>query len=289
MRIALIAHEAKQAALHMTSELIRFLYTHNHQAVISPVLATLVDSGPAQIIPLEEWSQHDVAMAIVLGGDGTLLNASKKLAPQSLPVLGVNLGRLGFITELELDELWQELPEIFAGRYQIDLRRLLFAKVMRQHIEVGRYYAMNDIVINKGSVARMIWLKVFVGDELLGSWPGDGIIASTATGSTAYSLAAGGPIVAPDLDVCLVTPICPHTLHARPFIISGERELIISIDRENRGAYLTSDGQEGMRLEAGDQVHIQLSEIAVQLIRRYGHSFYQVLQEKLTTSTDRED
>lgn len=281
MRIALIVNETKQTALQITEELIRYLSGRGHDTVVSPEIAERINIGSSTPAHWDTWLDMGVNMLIVLGGDGTLLNASKRFAPYALPTLGINLGRLGFLTELEIDELWEELPTILDGNYRTDNRRLLSARVIRQNIETGHFYALNDIVVNKGAVARMIRLNVHVGTELLGSWPGDGIIAATATGSTAYSLAAGGPIVAPDLDVCLVTPICPHTLQARPFVISGEKELIVTIDPENTVAYLTSDGQDGMPLEAGDRVLITLSQTVVPLIRRHNHSFYRVLQDKL--------
>ena len=289
LRIAIFAHEAKKAALEVSAELIRFLVQNRHEAVVSPILAPLIDTGPADIVPVDQWSSTGVGLVIVLGGDGTLLNASKQLSAQSLVILGVNMGRLGFLTELELNELWRELPAILQGRYQLDNRRLLEATVERKGTIFGRFYALNDLVVNKGAVARMMHVTVCVNDEWLGSWPGDGVIAATATGSTAYSLAAGGPIVTPDLDICLITPICPHTLTARPFVISGESHLTLVPEGDVRESYLTSDGQEGMRLEGGDRVVIRLSRRMVHLVRRPDHSFFRVLREKMTPRQAEQD
>ncbi len=223
-------------------------------------------------------SMRDVRWIIVLGGDGTLLLAAKRLMLWQKPILGVNLGHLGFLTEVEVPDLFPTLPLFLSGEYQLDTRHLLAAEVTRQGQILARYEAMNDIVIAKGPFARLVNLETFVDDAYVTTYPADGLIVATPTGSTAYSLSAGGPILSPDLGVFVVTPICPHSFFDRSVVIDSSQTVKIRVRAMHRETLLTVDGQEGFPLEDGDEIVVGASQHSVNLMRRPGWSFFHVLR-----------
>jgi NAD+ kinase len=221
-------------------------------------------------------------MVIVLGGDGTLLHAARLAAPVGTPLLGVNFGRLGFLTEVELPDIFQALTNILNGDFFVDARMMLQAQVVRNLDPVANFHALNDIVVTKGGFSRMIMLESFVGDQLVASFPADGVIFSSSTGSTAYSLSAGGPIVSPDLDVIVLTPICPHTLYSRPVVFSSAHKVRVILSGPMEEAMLTVDGQHGFPLIQGDEIRVNRAPFTANLIRQKGgRSFFAVLREKL--------
>ena len=222
-----------------------------------------------------------VDMVLVLGGDGTLLSAARLLEGTNQPILGINLGSLGFLTELGLDEIFEALERVLEGEYTIESRVRLEASLHRAGEQIGQYQVLNDVVINKGALARIIDLETFVDGHKVTNYQADGLIISTPTGSTAYSLAAGGPIIEPTLDVFVISPICPHTLTNRPLVIPGGSRVELCLLSDSGAVYLTLDGQEGTRLKQGDCVRVRVSDQRVNLIRTGVRNFYDVLSAKL--------
>jgi NAD+ kinase len=222
-----------------------------------------------------------VDVVLVLGGDGTLLSVARLLEGTDQPILGINLGSLGFLTELGLEELFGSLERILEGEYTIEPRVRLEASLHREGEQIGHYQVLNDVVINKGALARIIDLETYVDDQKVTNYQADGLIVSTPTGSTAYSLAAGGPIIEPTLDVIVIAPICPHTLTNRPLVIPGGSRVELCLLSDSGAVFLTLDGQEGTRLNQGDCVRIRVSDKKVNLVRTGARNFYDVLSAKL--------
>lgn len=219
-------------------------------------------------------------LAIVLGGDGTLLSAARAIAGHNVPILPVNLGALGFLTSVTLDELYPLLEEMLAGRYRISERIMLDAQV-RSDASAGRLCALNDAVANKGALARMLDFDVYVDQDHVGRYRADGLIVATPTGSTAYSLAAGGPVVDPELDAFVITPICPHMLTNRPIVIPGSARIDLDFAAAEEPVYVTLDGQTGFQLKANDRVTITKSEKRVTLVRPPNKTYFEILRSKL--------
>lgn len=217
---------------------------------------------------------------VVFGGDGTVLFGARTVAPT--PLLGVNMGTLGFLSEVAVDKVYASLERVLAGEYQIEKRKMLNARVVRKGDTIGHFECLNDFVVAKGSFSRLIEVSAFVGDHYVTTYAADGLIVSTPTGSTAYSMSAGGPILAPDVDSLILTPICPHTLSARPIVVADDRVIRLELGaRHAAEVALTVDGQLGMPLQAGDEVVITLAEKTAQFIRLAQFDFYNVLRTKL--------
>lgn len=218
---------------------------------------------------------------LVLGGDGTMLNAARLAGERSIPILGVNMGGLGFLTEVRLEHLYPSLERVFANDFVIDERLMLKTHVHRHGETVARGVVLNDVVISKGTLARMIELKVAIQGQFVTNLRGDGLIVSTPTGSTAYSLSAGGPIINPAVQSFILTPICPHTLTHRPLIVPGNVEIEVTLTSKDDGAMATLDGQVGIAMTQGDTVVVQASDHRTRLIRFPESHYYEVLREKL--------
>ena len=229
----------------------------------------------------KEHVTDSVDAVLVLGGDGTFLSAARLVEVSDQPILGINLGSLGFLTELGLEELFGSLERVLDGEYTIETRVRLEVSLHREGEQLGKYKVLNDAVINKGALARIIDLETRVDDQEVTNYMADGLIVSTPTGSTAYSLSAGGPIVEPTLDVIVISPICPHTLTNRPLVIPGRSRIELCLRSDSGAVYLTLDGQEGTRLRQGDCVRIMASGSKVNLIRIGARNFYEVLSTKL--------
>jgi NAD+ kinase len=223
---------------------------------------------------------EQVDVMIVLGGDGTLLHAARLIGSAGIPILGVNLGSLGFLTEVKLDEMYSALEGLLSGQYQSEERVLLNVEVIRGGQAAARYLALNDAVINKGALARIIELEVRVNSQPVLFTRADGLIISTPTGSTAYSLAAGGPILYPTLDAFIIAPICPHTLTNRPVVIP-DRDAVEVYLRRGTDVMLTVDGQVGMPLQQHDSLRVCRAESTLRLVLPFGSTFFKLLREKL--------
>ncbi len=222
-------------------------------------------------------------MLIVLGGDGTLLSASRLVADthRDVPIFGVNLGSLGFMAEVSLDELYDNLEKAIAGKLETEDRMMLSASVVREGRRVASYRVLNDAVINKGALARMMELKISVDDGHLTTLRADGLIVATPTGSTAYSLSAGGPIIHPTIHCFVVTPICPHTLSNRPIALPDTVTVSVCLTSQSEDVSLTLDGQIGFPLVPHDVVEIKKSRFKMRLIKHPVKSYYEILRTKL--------
>jgi NAD+ kinase len=222
-----------------------------------------------------------VDLLLVLGGDGTLLSVARLIGARDVPILGVNLGGLGFLTEVTLEELYPILDAVLQGIYEVTHRILLTATVHRQGERIAEYVALNDAVINKGVLARMIELETYIDGQYVTTFRADGLILSTPTGSTAYCLAAGGPIVYPTLRALVLTPICPHTLTLRPLVIPDAAKVEIVQGVTNENAYLTLDGQVGFTLRHRDVIRVVRSDHTITLLKAPGKDYFKILRTKL--------
>ena len=248
--------------------------------VFEPSLAT---AGRRESAPLEEIGE-DVALVLTLGGDGTLLRAARVAAPLGIPVLGCNLGRLGFLTLVPTDELEAAMSSVASGEYDLEERLTLRIEVRvngSDAPESKSFHAINDAVIHKSGFARLISYRVLADDDVVGQYSADGIILATATGSTAYSLSAGGPIVSPTMEGIVATPISPHTLAVRPVVFPGNTRISVELLSGDHDLQLTVDGQRGCPLSVGDRVQVVRSRHPVRLVRLPDYSFFTVLRRKL--------
>ena len=226
-------------------------------------------------------SAKEIDLLITLGGDGALLDGARWAGPAGTPVLGVNLGRLGFLTAVAVEEMEAALARIAAGDFVIDARMALDARPEHDGEFSESYYALNDAVLHRGGLVRVVHMKVWVDDEEVGLYRGDGVIVATPTGSTAYSLSAGGPILDPRLDAIVATPICPHTMAIRPLVLPASATITVEMVSAPEDIILTIDGQIGSTLKPGDRVVVRKAEQPVRLIRLPGGSFFSLLRRKL--------
>jgi NAD+ kinase len=218
---------------------------------------------------------------VVLGGDGTLLSAARAVGNRAIPLLAVNLGGLGFLTSISMQDLFPELERALAGDHHLTRRKMLRVSLKRKSQVIAEYQALNDVVIAKSTIARIVDLEAWAGDSFICAYKADGLIISTPTGSTAYSLSAGGPIVYPTVDALCLTPICPHTLTNRPLIVPSRMPIRIVSRATDEDAYLTVDGQVGNPLAGGDVVECATSDFDVLLIQPPDKTFFDVLRQKL--------
>lgn len=269
----------KETAIEVAEEILYWLKKQGKR-VFLPQEQSKMAALPVAGVDWEEFArQADVV--IVLGGDGTLLAAARRLSPAGVPVMGVNLGHLGFLTTVEPPNIIRALEEVLAGRYQIDDRMMLECDLIRNGQKVYHYLALNEVVVTKGAFARLIRLQTFINEDYFTTYPGDGLIVATPTGSTAYCLSAGGPIINPQLHSIIITPICPHTLFSRSLVIpEGERVKVV-VKADHHDLMLTCDGQKGYPLLPDDQVVIYSAPFRAKLLRLTGQSFYQVLRTRL--------
>ena len=220
-------------------------------------------------------------LIFVFGGDGTILSASRKLNDKQIPLIGVHLGKFGFLAELTLQDINDSLERICSGEYVVSQRMLLTCKVIRSKQVINETVGLNDAVISRTSLSRLISIKLYVNEKIVTTYSCDGLIVSTPAGTTAHSLSAGGPIVTPDMEAFAITPICPHTLSNRPLVVSGSSRIEMEQISESKGVGLTVDGQVYFDVNAGDRVVIEKAEKKLQLIDTQTRTFYDVLREKL--------
>jgi NAD+ kinase len=230
----------------------------------------------------------NIDIVIVLGGDGTILRVSRQFSGTNLPILGVNLGQMGFLAEVEPPNLEAALQLVQKGKYKVRHRLMISARVFRDERTVAEYTALNDIVISKGPFSRIINLDTYVNDKQLENYPADGVIVATPTGSTGYSLSAGGPIVNPALDVMIITPICPHLLHHRSVIVASNERISIRTGTRQAEVILTVDGQVGFQLQDDDVVQVTRAPLTTPLVQLEGSDFYTLLHRKLAKVIQRE-
>jgi NAD+ kinase len=284
LRIGITVKPGLTAARDTIVALEERLLARGIDAVWTPDAAALFDSGTRTTVERSEMARQ-IDLAIVLGGDGSLLAMAKAIAEteHDIPILAVNFGSLGFLTEITRPEIFDSLDAVLNNRATHDLRMMMRAVGSRGGEQFAAHMALNDVVFSRTALSRMIDLSVSVGDQLVMSIKADGLIVATPTGSTAYNLAAGGPIVHPAMDALVLTPIAPHTLTNRPIVIPTERDVRVKSTGTNAGdeVYVTIDGQTGFGMQQGDEVAIAKSERPMRLIRATSRSYFEVLRQKL--------
>ncbi len=276
-RIHIICKKKKEDAIEIARRIIKDYGTNND---------ICLDEASAQIIGYKKSFELEhvgdgADFIIVLGGDGTLLSVSRNLKGRDVPILGVNLGGLGFLTEISVEELPSMIEKILQGDYDVSRRIMLDVKVRREKEDVFEFSILNDAVITKDALARIIDIETYVNDEYLTTFKGDGLIVSTPTGSTGYSLAAGGPLLYPSMKNIIVTPICPHMLTNRPIILPEEaaiKAILMSMDEK---VILTLDGQVGFPLKYFDEVIVKKSPHTISLIKSSSKGYFEILRTKL--------
>ena len=247
-----------------------------------------MDEGTAELIGEEATCSHKEVlsiseMIIVLGGDGTLLNVAQIAHLHGVPILGVNLGSLGFLTETTLEDLYPTLQKTLDGECEIEHRMLLNASLWRDGEKIQDFNVLNDIVINKGALARIVNLNVLVNDQPMTSYRADGLIIATPTGSTAYSLSAGGPIIHPSMHALVLSPICPFALTNRPIVVPDTSKIKVQLTKrhEDEDVRVTLDGQMGCAMKSGDILAAEQAQVSVKLAQAPGKNYYQTLRKKL--------
>lgn len=279
-----IVGRSEQSGLDQTlPALLALLQTRGLEVIVESQLAGVISNDVALASSDEIGQQAD--LVIVVGGDGSLLGAARVLAKYDTPVLGVNRGRLGFLTDILPDEMEQQIPAVLEGHYQSDNRFLLEAKLMRDGKALDAGDALNDVVVNSGNTAQMIEYELYINDTFVYRQRADGLIISTPTGSTAYSLSGGGPIMHPNLDAMVLVPMFPHALSSRPIVVDGSSQIRLDIlERNSIHPPVTCDGQLHMKAQPGDSVFITKNPYTLTLLHPVGHSFYASCRDKLRWS-----
>lgn len=231
----------------------------------------------------DERLMEDASLALAMGGDGTMLATARLAAPRGIPILGCNLGGFGFLTELAHTELMEALPEVLAGRFSVRDRMMVEGELVRRGQLVQSFLGLNDVVVTKGAFSRLLRLEIEVGGEQLGVFSADGVIVATPTGSTAYSLSAGGPVVSPEVEALMVTPICAHTLSARPMVVPSGQEICVAVSSLQPGqeVMVTVDGRAGFALEREDAMRARKARIGAHIVQLTGPSFFAKVRTKL--------
>ncbi len=277
-KAAIISKPQKPEVATLLPELIEWLRQHDYEALLDTDSAAYLNVvGKDRTLLPRDYPE----LVIVLGGDGTLLSAARAFAHTHIPILAVNLGSLGFLTEIPLSDLYPTLDNWCHGIADIDSRTMMNARLMRDGKVRREWDALNDVVVAKGTIARMADYTVEIDDQLVATFRADGVIVSTPTGSTAYNLAANGPIVMPSVNAMVVTPICPHLLTIRPIVMPGESSISIRVEGVPNQIFLTVDGQEAIELHVNDEVQCRRSTSAVRLLRLRPNGLFNVLRSKL--------
>jgi len=279
-KAAIISKPQKPELASILRELVTWLESHDYIPIFDPESAAYLGENTPST-PRDEMPREKPNLVIVLGGDGTLLAAARAFAHSPTPILGVNLGSLGFLTEIPLSDLYTSLEAWCDNCSSIEVRDMMHTELMRDGKVLKHWDALNDIVVSKGAIARMSEFTVEIDKQFVATMRADGVIIATPTGSTAYNLAAAGPIVMPSVNALVVTPICPHLLTIRPIVVPGDAEVNIRVDGGANLTYLTVDGQEAVELELGDEVHCRRSEHSVRLLRPRRNGLFSVLRNKL--------
>jgi NAD+ kinase len=274
-RVGVVAKAASDEAMRTAAELAEWLGRRGLEVQLEEAsVRSGADGGRPNL------AGADVDLVVVLGGDGTLLSVARALE-RPTPILGVNMGSLGFLTEVNRSELYPTMVRVLGGEFSLEERSLLRAELHSEGGEPRVFQVLNDAVIAKTALARIIELTLAVDGNLVGNFRADGLIISTPTGSTAYNLSAGGPILFPQLPVAVITPICPHTLSLRPLVLLDTSLIEVTLQTEREEVYLSLDGQEGACLGFRDRVAIRRSDTVVHLVKAVGRTFYESLRGKL--------
>ncbi len=275
--IGLIINSYKEQIVQIGRQVIALL---REQAVDVVAIGEEAEALDLDAVSVETFC-NEAQVVLVIGGDGTMLRAARTVYSKETPILGINQGYLGFLTEVEVEHLDKAIAQLLSGDYQVERRMMLNAAVYRDGVCIADVNALNDMVVTKGALSRIIRTELYLDNELVEQHYGDGLIFSTPTGSTGYSLSAGGPIVYPSIDVCIMAPICSHSLISRPMIFSPDHTLTVRMVSVSAPAMLTVDGQNGVELKQGDLIHIRKAEHDTCLLVLEQRNFFAVLQGKL--------
>jgi len=279
LQAAIISKPQKPELAGILSDLLAWLGNHGYAALLDPESAAYLNAPN----PIEraDLPRHEPNIVIVLGGDGTLLAAARAFAHTTTPILSVNLGALGFLTEVPLGDIYTALEAWCANRADVEVRSMMHAEIIRDGKVIQQWDALNDVVVTKGTIARMGDFTVEIDNQFVATFRADGVIVATPTGSTAYNLAANGPIIMPSVDAIVVNPICPHLLTIRPIVVPGESTVSIHVVGVPNQIYLTVDGQQSVELQLEDYIHCQRSKASVRLLRPRPNGLFSVLRTKL--------
>ncbi len=284
-RVGVVANVRLESVAPHLLEVAAWLEARGIEPVFEADTAALARLGPSRRVVSRDELPHVVDLLVVLGGDGTLLTMADRVSQErcDLPILGVNFGHLGFLTEVNFPELYSLLDSAIAGTAAIERRLILRARVLRAGVRTAESMALNDVVITRGALSRIIDIAVTVAGSFMARFNGDGLIVASPTGSTAYNLSAGGPILHPAVDALVLTPIAPHTLSNRPVVIPASAPVLVTPTANDPGqeVVLTLDGQVGLRLEPGDTVEIVRHDTPVRLVKSPARSYFDVLRQKL--------
>ena len=289
MKFGIIGNTSKPVIGEVTKNLLYYLQEKNLAFVVHDILArhlnTIEKNNPIgeQMMCSEVQLPNRCDMLVALGGDGTMLAAARLVGPKGIPILGVNLGKLGFLAEVSVDELQECINDILRKDYFVQERMVLQATAAK---DGNMYYALNEIVVDKGATARVIDLETYVNDDYLVTYAADGIIVNTPTGSTAYSLASGGPIVVPESNVITINPIAPHTLTARPVIVPDGSVIRVVVNSGSKSVHITADGQIEGFYDTPAEFIVQKAPYTVKLVKRKNRTYYDLLRTKLLWGRD---
>lgn len=284
-KIGLVATSNVDAIKATLNELIDYLHSRGHQIILDEFCAGLTNIDGLEVIDAVELGNH-CDLVIAIGGDGTMLKASHALCDFNVPLLGVNLGHLGFLADIPTENISKNMDDILSGDYVEDVRFLLDGQVIRNNECIFEDYALNDIVIQKWNIAHLLELKTYIDGTFVHKHRSDGMIVSSPTGSTAYALAGGGPILQPSLDALLLVPICPHSLTNRPIVIDGKSSIEVVVStREIDNSRLAIDGEVKLELAPNDRIRITKKDKSIKLIHPPEHDQFHILREKLNWST----
>ena len=278
-RIGIISKPKKTEIREIVPSLTQWLRERNVEVFLDKETASLLESAEKSLSRNEMPSQVD--LLVVLGGDGTLLAAARALNRKPVPILAVNLGGLGFLTVITREELYPTLELVLAGDFKTERRVQIEGELVRADEIISSFLALNDVVLNKGAIARILDFDVLVNGRFISTYKSDGLIVSTPTGSTAYSLAAGGPIVTPAVEAFVVTPICAHTLTNRPLVLPDSVQIEVVVKSQREVAYLTVDGQMGIATHSDDAVRLKKASSCVEIIQPPNKDYFEILRQKL--------
>jgi NAD+ kinase len=275
---ALISRPDRPEVAQILPGLLNWLAEHGYKVIVDGETAGYIEGQ--EVVPRTEIASQPLHLVVVLGGDGTLLSAARVTAAIDVPLLGVNLGSLGFLTEVPLQSVYTMLEAIAQGRAAVERRSMMLCELLRGDTVRGSYFVFNDAVVNKTALARLNTYDLFIDKAFVSSYRADGMIVATPTGSTAYSLSAGGPVLMPTVSAFVITPVAPHSLTHRPLVVPDSVEIEILLRSQEEVAYLSLDGQPGLDLRDGDRVRCRRSEHNVNLFRT-GTDFFHLLRTKL--------
>ena len=283
--IGIISKPRKPELEHILPGLLAWTKRKGIQTILDLETAACLEPALRSSLEAPALVRDEVAgksdLILVLGGDGTLLAAARSAHAYNVPILAVNLGSLGFLTAVTTAELYDSLDQILNGKHQVDSRKMLQVNVIRSGATGETYHALNDVVLNKAAISRILDFEAYVDGSYVSLFKADGLIVSTPTGSTAYSLAAGGPIIYPTVEAFIITPICPHTLTNRPLVVPDQSQIEVIVKTEEEAVFLTVDGQVGLALHNADRINCRLSPHHINLVRPPHKEFFEVLRNKL--------